>query len=263
MQSNSVTDVVPYADHSVNALSRLRPWWTTAASTPCPDNVCSGYLIADSVGINRHFQALTFHTNGEKCDMQSTLLLNRCCSMSKRKNKRRKHSSTDTVAKPSVEEQKATPAKNVAGKEAKSPTRAKNSSDKPSLLSRRNMIRALIALPVAGAAGAAIHRYDVQNRGLHDLTMIGQGSPVVVQIHDPACQLCRRLMKNTRKALKSREDILFRVADVTSGEGSAFQQKHQANTVSLLIFNSAGEKVDTIAGVTPIDELKNRFVSIN
>lgn len=139
----------------------------------------------------------------------------------------------------------------------------KKENPKSSFFNRRNAIKALIALPVAGAAGAAIHRYDKQNRGLHDLSLIGQGSPVVVQVHDPACQLCRRLMNNSRKALKGQEDVVFRVADVTTAEGKRFQQKHNANTVSLLLFNAKGQQVDTVQGVTPVDELKSRFSSIN
>lgn len=130
-------------------------------------------------------------------------------------------------------------------------------------MNRRNAIKALIALPLAGVAGAAIHRYDVQNKGLHDLTLIGQGSPVVVQIHDPSCPLCRRLMNNSRTALKGQDDVIFRVADVTTGDGKQFQQKHNANTVSLLLFNADGKRVDTVQGVTPVDELKSRFSNIN
>lgn len=139
----------------------------------------------------------------------------------------------------------------------------KNASKSTSIMTRRNAIRMLIALPVAGGAGAAIHRYDVQNRGLHDLTLIGQGSPVVVQIHDPKCQQCHRLMNNTRKALESQDDVLFKVADITSGDGAQFQRKYNANTVSLLLFNSNGRQVDTVQGVTSVDELKRRFASLN
>lgn len=130
-------------------------------------------------------------------------------------------------------------------------------------MSRRNAIRLLIAIPVAGAAGAAINHYDVQNRGLHDLAFVGQGTPVVVQIHDPKCQLCRRLMKNTRKALKGQENVVFRVADISSSDGSQFQRKYNANTVSLLLFDADGKRVDTIEGVAPVDELKSRFANLN
>ena len=121
----------------------------------------------------------------------------------------------------------------------------------------------LIAVPVAGAAGAAIHRYDEQNRGLHDLSLIGDGNPTVVQVHDPSCQLCRRLMKNTRKALQNRDDIVFRVADVTTRNGGQFQRKHNAQIVTLITFNSAGEKIDTIQGVTSVNELKERLTRLN
>lgn len=135
----------------------------------------------------------------------------------------------------------------------------KNNVPAKSMMNRRNALKLLIAVPVAGAAGAAIHRYDVQNRGLHDLTPIGEGSPVVVQIHDPACQLCRRLMNNTRKALKNYDNVIFRVADVTTTEGKTFQQEHRAETVSLIVFDATGKRIDTVQGVTPVDELKSRF----
>jgi len=141
---------------------------------------------------------------------------------------------------------------------ATSAGRNKSSKNTP-WLTRRNAIKMLIALPVAGAAGAAIHRYDVQNRGLHDLALVGQGTPVVVQIHDPKCQQCRRLMNNTRKALKAQENILFRVADISSESGAKFQRKYHAETVSLLLFNANGELVDTVQGVTPVADLKTRF----
>jgi len=143
------------------------------------------------------------------------------------------------------------------------PAAAQPAAPSKSIFNRRNAIKALIVLPVAGVAGAAIHRYDVQNRGLHDLTLIGQGNPVVVQIHDPACQLCRRLMNNSRKALKGQDDIVFRVADITTTDGKQFQMKHNVDTVSLVLFDATGKRVDTVQGVTPVDELKTRFSNIN
>jgi len=85
---------------------------------------------------------------------------------------------------------------------------------------------------------------------------------MVVQIHDPSCQLCRRLMKNTRSALKERDNINFRVADVTTGEGKRFQQKHNVPNVTLLLFNGKGTLVDTVRGVTPVEELSSRFATL-
>ncbi len=124
---------------------------------------------------------------------------------------------------------------------------------------RRTLIKMLIAVPVAGAAGAAIHRYDVQQRGLHDLTSIGSGQPVVVQVHDPACQLCRRLMNNTREALKTTDGVVYRVADITTNEGETFRKTHNGETVSLILFDAKGRKRGTIRGVSSVAELEAQF----
>ena len=182
-----------------------------------------------------------------------------------RKNKQRKKSrkhvgKTDPDSKNSAENSNNN---NPAKKQSSGTINKKKRSQKTSILNRRNAIKLLIALPIAGVVGAAIHRYDVQNNGLHDLSFVGQGTPVVVQIHDPQCQQCRRLMNNTRKALKGREDVAFRVADISSGDGSHFQKKHNASTISLLLFNAVGKHVDTIEGVASVDELKSRFASLN
>ena len=153
------------------------------------------------------------------------------------------------------------PAKSEAAKSTTAADRIK-SAKKVGFLSRRHALKLLIGVPAVGVAGAAIHRHDVQNRGLHDLSSIGQGQAVVVQIHDPACQLCRRLMNNTRKALKNRDDVLFRVADIKTNEGASFQKQHSVPTVSLLLFNESGRRVGAIQGVTPIDELKEQFAHL-
>ena len=138
----------------------------------------------------------------------------------------------------------------------------KKAAAKGSLLNRRNAIKLLIAAPVAGLAGAAIHRYDVQNRDLHDLSSIGQGSPVIVQVHDPSCQLCRQLMNNTRKAIKTRDDLVYRVADLTTAKGATFGREHSAQKVTLLLFNDAGKQVGRVEGVTSVQELTERFSSL-
>ncbi len=185
-------------------------------------------------------------------------------TMSKRKKQRKNSGKLQSQAEtPDIRSAEHSKTDKPANKKSTTSIRGKKPSSNKSMLTRRNAIRLLIALPVAGAAGAAIHRYDVQNKGLHDLTSIGQGKPVVVQIHDPKCQLCRRLMNNTRKALQSRDGVLFRVADISSGDGLQFQRQHHAETISLLLFNAKGKRVDTIQGVTPVSELESRFASLN
>lgn len=167
-----------------------------------------------------------------------------------KKNKRHK--------KPGASKSKTAPTSDSASQNLKKA----NAKPNAGLLNRRNLLKVLIGLPVAGAVGAAIHRHDVQNRGLHDLSLIGQGQPVVVQIHDPKCQLCRRLMNNTRKALEGNNNIVFKVADVTSSDGEAFRREHNGETVSLVLFDGSGRKRGTIQGVQTAKDLKERFTQL-
>jgi len=152
--------------------------------------------------------------------------------------------------------------KNKAKRPKTSANKLSNKPKSQSWMNRRNAIKLLIATPIAGVTAAAIHHYDVQSRDLHDLSMLGEGSPMIVQIHDPGCQLCRRLMSNTRSALKERSDINFRVADVTTNKGKQFQQKHNVENVTLLLFNGKGKLIDTVRGVTPVGELASRFAKL-
>lgn len=121
------------------------------------------------------------------------------------------------------------------------------------------MLGLLAAVPLAGVAGVSIHRYDQKQRIYHDLSVVGQGTPTIVQIHDPSCRLCRRLQKNTLEALDTVSDIHYRVADITTKEGFEFQSRYNVPHVTLLLFNENGRRVDTIQGVTPVDTLIQRF----
>lgn len=144
--------------------------------------------------------------------------------------------------------------------------KSNNSRHKPaakaSLLNRRNALKFLIAVPVVGVASAAIHRYDVQNKERHDLSPIGQGLPVVVQVHDPSCPSCKRLMSNTKKALKDQDKIVYRIADLTTGKGAVFARKHKAGKVTLIMFDKNGKSVDRIEGVMDIADLTKRFAAL-
>lgn len=155
---------------------------------------------------------------------------------------------------------------NTAGQSANKPTAQKSAAKKSatnnaksSLLHRRNALKLLVAVPVIGVAGAAIHRYDVQNKDLFDLTPLGKGEPMIIQVHDPACQPCKRLQNNTRKALKGLDDIVYRVADITTKDGAEFQKEYNSGITTLILFDKAGKRVDTIQGVATVDSLTDRF----
>ena len=148
-------------------------------------------------------------------------------------------------------------------KASKSSPKTNNASASPVAarrpISRRKMLGLLLGVPLVGVAGVGVHRHDVKKRALHDLSVLGNGSPAIVQIHDPSCRLCRRLMANTKKALGDRDDITYRIADVTKTKGREFQERYGVPHVTLLLFNAKGRHVHTVQGVTPAEELVEHF----
>ena len=126
-------------------------------------------------------------------------------------------------------------------------------------LSRRDLLKygAVGVVAVVGAVG--IHQYDVRAKTLHDLSIIGEGQPVVVQVHDPSCRLCRQLKSSTQKALESLPHIQYRIADLTTKKGREVGQKYRAEKVTLLLFDKKGDHVHTVRGVTPVEQLETTF----
>jgi len=125
--------------------------------------------------------------------------------------------------------------------------------------SRRDLFKyaGIGVLAIAGAVG--IHQYDVRAKTLHDLSIVGEGQPVVVQVHDPSCQLCRQLKSSTQTALESLPHIQYRIADLTTTKGREIGQQYRVGKVTLLLFDEKGDHVHTVTGVTPADRLKQTF----
>ena len=131
--------------------------------------------------------------------------------------------------------------------------------------SRRDFLKwarnGAIALPVLGGIGY----YSVQSVQATiceaDLSKIGQGTPSIVQIHDPQCPLCQDLQRQTRRALKGFDDdeLTYLVANVKTEQGSAFAAYHGVPHVTLLLFDGAGEMVQVIRGPNNADVLRDMF----
>lgn len=174
----------------------------------------------------------------------------------KQRNKARGSSQSASTAAQNAKPGNAQPQKAQARKAPnKSTTNKRNTTSK----GRRKLLALALGIPAIGLAGAAIHRHDVNKRSAHDLTSVGAGVPVVVQVHDPSCGLCRSLMHNSKKALKDVPGVLFRIADVTTLDGSDFQSRYGEPNVTLLLFDGKGKLRQTIRGVTPVDELRAAF----
>ena len=125
----------------------------------------------------------------------------------------------------------------------------------------RRFVMILAVLVMAGGTGftAFKNNYDIS----HDLSVIGQGIPTVVQIHDPKCQLCLRLRSNANSAMAriAGDDLLFRVADVTTPEGRRLQRIHNVPNVTLLLCDRDGKLNRSLNGVKSDDVLHQAFVA--
>lgn len=97
----------------------------------------------------------------------------------------------------------------------------------------------------------------------HDLSVLGDGRPTVVQVHDPNCALCRSLQKETRAALKGFEDgaLRYLIANINTPDGQALASKHLVPHVTLLLFDGDGTLRDVIRGVTPRETLHDAFAA--
>ncbi|MGX9354402.1 hypothetical protein ACS3SW_04345 [Roseobacteraceae bacterium S113] len=92
-----------------------------------------------------------------------------------------------------------------------------------------------------------------------DLDRIGNGTPAVVQIHDPQCGMCATLQKAARKAFAAcNEDqpAQYLVANIRSEAGADFAASMGLPHVTLVFFTATGRHVHTIEGITPADQIK-------
>ncbi|MGH1427038.1 MAG: thioredoxin family protein [Arenicella sp.] len=102
-----------------------------------------------------------------------------------------------------------------------------------------------------------------QSRIEHDLSVIGNGKATVVQIHDPGCQLCRRLQSNVNQIKPDFDDkFQFRTANLKTSKGADFAKKYNVPHVTLLIFNRNGRHVNTLNGVLPKEQIANALSAV-
>lgn len=111
------------------------------------------------------------------------------------------------------------------------------------------------AISVAGATAYRNHWQEVT-----DLSVIGNGSPTVVQVHDPSCKLCQALKANTTVALGDFDDsIQYRIVEINTPAGRAFSTEHNVRHVTLVTFTGSGRVVDKLQGVREPAELRPYF----
>jgi thioredoxin-like negative regulator of GroEL len=143
-------------------------------------------------------------------------------------------------------------------------------ADQPTSPDRRNFMRlaknAAIGVPIV-SVGCYFAIKKVQGDLYEaDLSRIGNGTPTVVQIHDPQCPLCLTLQRQTRSALARYDDAgyTYLVANITTDSGYAFANQYGVSHVTLLLFDAAGKMVEAVRGpieTAPLESILARHIN--
>lgn len=134
-------------------------------------------------------------------------------------------------------------------------------------MTRRALFRHLrngtIALAVVGGGGWLATDMVFASIAEGDLSKIGNGTPTIVQIHDPQCPVCRELQREARKALRSfeDEDLQYLVANIRSDKGAALANRHGVAHVTLLLFDGQGALLNVLSGPNDRDFLNAQFAA--
>ncbi|MEM6422388.1 MAG: hypothetical protein AAF698_07340 [Pseudomonadota bacterium] len=120
-----------------------------------------------------------------------------------------------------------------------------------------------VAAVIFGGVGYYAVSSTVATLNEQDLSRIGQGTPAVVQIHDPGCPQCAALQRETRAALAELEpDALeYVVANMNTPEGARYARLHGVGHVTLLLVDGQGEVQRVITGVQDRARLAASFAT--
>lgn len=132
-------------------------------------------------------------------------------------------------------------------------------------LTRRSVIDRLqkfgIAAVVIGAGGLLLTRTVNATMHEHDLGRIGQGVPMVVQVHDPHCNSCVLLQKQVRKAMRGFDEgeLQYVIADLAKPEGRDIALQNSVGKTTLLLFDAGGTRRAILSGVRDSGTLERSF----
>lgn len=97
----------------------------------------------------------------------------------------------------------------------------------------------------------------------HDLSRIGNGTPTIVQIHDPQCPRCLALQREARSALSDFEtgELQYVIANIRTAQGKALASRYGVGHVTLLLFDGKGDMRNVLAGENTRDRLRAEFLA--
>jgi thioredoxin-like negative regulator of GroEL len=124
-------------------------------------------------------------------------------------------------------------------------------------IKRRGLFKIALVAMLALPAYAAISAYNKNQAQLRDLSIIGQGMPTLVQVHDETCPSCRQLLSSVKAVKDEFPELEFRIADLRSSEGIKFSTRHQVSKVTLMFFDSDGKKLNVVAGLQTEQDVRS------
>jgi hypothetical protein len=118
-----------------------------------------------------------------------------------------------------------------------------------------------VALVLLVGTAFALSAVNERLENAYDLSVVGGGVPVVVQVHDPACPYCVELRGNVEslKGEYQEDELLIRFAELGSQEGADFARRYGADRVTLLFFDAEGELRASQTGVQSPNQLRRTF----
>ena len=128
----------------------------------------------------------------------------------------------------------------------------------------KTLKRIFITLCFLSIIVVPVYAYIQNSKVEYDLSVVGNGKPTVVQIHDPGCRLCNQLKSNLSEVKDEfKEKIQFKTANIVKREGRRFASKYNVPHVTLLFFDKKGQRVNTIQGVSSSVDIKSSLQNLS
>ena len=140
---------------------------------------------------------------------------------------------------------------------------SKDQRKKSVKIRRREQVRWLSTITSILVLVIAVWLFWESSSENHDLSLIGQGTNVVVQIHDPGWGSCREL-KRVGNSLEPefKDRVTFLVANLATQEGRIFAEMNNSDKVTLLFFKPDGSRIHKLTGVQDADFLRKVFTRV-
>lgn len=115
-----------------------------------------------------------------------------------------------------------------------------------------------VAAVLLGGVGTFAARKVLADLGEQDLSLIGEGTPTVVQIHDPQCAQCQALQKEVRAALDHFEDgtIRYLVANIRTTPGADLARGLGVPHVTIVLYDAQGDVQEILQGPRSEDAIR-------